>query len=60
MPLKDALCRNAIPEPGRTVKKLTDEGTGNGALQLWIIPPKPKKGRPRKDALKGAAAFIRR
>lgn len=60
MALKDALCRNAIPEPGKTVRKLTDEGTGNGALQLWIVPPKPKKGRPRKDAPRGAAAFIRR
>jgi integrase len=56
--LTDAIARTAVPAEGKRIRKLTDgaTGTGDGVLQLWIMKPKAKRGRPRKDA----ARFTRR
>jgi integrase len=56
--LTDALVRTAIPADGKRIRKLTDgaTGTGDGVLQLWVMKPRPKRGRPLKDAPK----FVRR
>src|SRR5260370_22380408 len=60
--LTDNACRTAVPEDDKAIRKLTDgaTGSGDGVLQLWVLRPPVKRGRPRKDALRGAAAFTRR
>src|SRR5271167_1052916 len=58
--LTDAVVRTAIPADGKRIRKLTDgaTGTGDGVLQLWVMKPRAKRGRPLKDAPKFTRRWV--